>query len=101
MLRLFIRERFESLQLHLQIYGRDAGRTLDYDGEFSDCWGIKDTPQRYFFLEGFSDPGDDLRGQQRVPAQIKEVVVHAQFFELEQTCPDLSQFNLNESLRSD
>src|SRR5262249_36330025 len=64
------------------IDGGDRGRfgslgALDLPGQLSHGRRFKDGAERYLDLASVANPRYDLGGQQRVSAQLEEVVVHA------------------------
>ncbi|MCX4553220.1 hypothetical protein OG282_00260 [Streptomyces sp. NBC_01014] len=67
----------------LGLFGADA------DGQLLDRRGVEQCPQRYLDTEELADPGNHLDRQQRVPAQLEEVVVHTDPVDAEHGAPDL------------
>ena len=53
------------------------------------CGRLEQTPQRQLDLQELGQTGDDLGGEQRMAAQLEEVVVHADPLQLQYLAPDL------------
>src|SRR6185503_12313643 len=64
---------------------------LDPFTQLRDRWSIKQTPQRYFHRETLPHPRHQLRRQQRVPAQLEEVVIHSHPLHAQHVFPQSGQ----------
>jgi hypothetical protein len=70
-------------------------------GEPGDGGRLEDGPERHLDLEGVPGPGDDLDRQERVPAELREALVHADTLALEDVAPDGGQHLLDGPPRLD
>ena len=66
-------------------------RRLDGRGQGADLRMLEEGAQRQLDLEDISDAGDDLSGQERVPAEFEEAVVEADVRQFEHLRPDAAE----------
>jgi len=80
---------------------RLAARRFHGRGQPGDRGLLEQCPHRQFDLECSAQPGDELGGEQRMPAQVEEVVMDADLVDAEKLLPDARQVAFQLALRED
>ncbi len=84
-----------------RLEARSAGQSgAQTRGQLLHRGGFEDVAQGQLDLEGHADPGDELRGEQRVASQLEEVAVQADQIEVEHLREDGRQLLLGLRARS-